>query len=286
MNYRRNVGISKHLLNVKVSSRKAKEDRKVMAGKVFALIMIISVSLTLTVFITKLVAKTMFYENERYTIRTIAIENPAEIPEESILQIAGVKTGDNLFALDLVELQKKLESIPRIKTANVARQLPDTLIIRLTERQPVARLVIWSGKFSAGHKVMDQYLVDDEGILLGLKQEMSSRYPILRGIGEGQKIQEGIELESPEALAACRLLKRLEFSPARSLVEITQVDVSHRDQVTLILADGGRIKMLSDFVDQHIERMEIILKYSQQQEKIVQTADLTVDRNVPVVFQQ
>ncbi len=285
MKYHRHSGVNRKLLNVKVVSRKVKEQKKEKAGKWLMLVLILSVSLTGTVVATKFIARKMFYENESYTIKHIQIDNLAQMNEAAIVKVAGVAPGDNLFALDMEGVRAKLEAIPHIKHAEVSRQLPDTLIIKLIERQPVARLGIWSGRVENGVRVIDQYLLDDESVVLGKKMISAPQYPFIVGIPKELKIEEGRALGIEEALAACKLLKRLETSPARSIAEVSQVDVSKRDQVTLILNDGARIKFLNGFVDEHIERLEVILNYTYQNEKILQTADLTVDRNVPVVFQ-
>ncbi|MDZ4743603.1 MAG: FtsQ-type POTRA domain-containing protein [Verrucomicrobiota bacterium] len=285
MNYRRSTGINPKLLNVKVTSRKKTTVKTQSSGKFLLVLVIVVFSLTATVLATKFLAQKMFYENESYTLQNIYIDNHAQMSQVEILQIAQVKKGDNLFALDLEEVRSKLEGIPHIKNAEVYRQLPDSLTIRLIERQPVARLGLWSGKVDNGVRVIDQYLLDDESVVMGRRPAQSPHYPFLVGLNEKQEIKEGMKLANPEAIAACKLLKRIDVSPARSIIEIVQIDVSKKDQVTLVLNDGARIKVLSQFVDEHIERLEAILNYTHQNEKILQTADLTVDRNVPVVFQ-
>lgn len=53
-----------------------------------------------------------------------------------------MKVDHNLFALDLARIKRDLELAPAIQSAAVERVLPHTLKIRVTEREPVAQIVV------------------------------------------------------------------------------------------------------------------------------------------------
>lgn len=56
----------------------------------------------------------------------------------SILAALGVRRGMPMLEIDLAAAQARLQALPWIRGADVERQLPDTLFIRLTEREPFA----------------------------------------------------------------------------------------------------------------------------------------------------
>lgn len=56
----------------------------------------------------------------------------------SILTALDVRRGMPMFDIDLAAAKARLEALPWIRTADVQRQLPDTLLIRLVEREPFA----------------------------------------------------------------------------------------------------------------------------------------------------
>lgn len=56
----------------------------------------------------------------------------------SILQALGVRRGMPMFDIDLAAAKTRLEALPWIRSADVERQLPDTLFVGLTEREPFA----------------------------------------------------------------------------------------------------------------------------------------------------
>ncbi len=73
-----------------------------------------------------------------------------------LLEAVGVDRGDPILWLDLVGLQARVAALPWVRSATVERQLPDTLIVRLQEREPLA---LWQrkGRFT---------LIDREGVAL------------------------------------------------------------------------------------------------------------------------
>ncbi len=63
----------------------------------------------------------------------------------------------NLFALDTARLRRSLLALPAVADARVAVELPDRLVVRLTERQPI---LVWA--------TADQrWLVDVSGVVIG-----------------------------------------------------------------------------------------------------------------------
>jgi len=68
--------------------------------------------------------------------------------------------GQNLLALDLEELQSRLESIPEIRGASVRRTLPDGLVVRVEPRQPRALLQAADGTF----------VIDRDGVVISASE--------------------------------------------------------------------------------------------------------------------
>ncbi|MGH7013122.1 MAG: cell division protein FtsQ/DivIB [Stellaceae bacterium] len=56
----------------------------------------------------------------------------------AILAALDVRRGMPMLAIDLAAAKSRLEALPWIRSADIERQLPDTLFVRLTEREPFA----------------------------------------------------------------------------------------------------------------------------------------------------
>lgn len=103
----------------------------------------------------------------------------------AVKEALGVSSGDPILALDLAAIQKKLQSIPEVKSVTVARHLPNRLSIALHERTPAA---LWQrdGK---------HMLVDAEGIVLASdKYHAQTPLPVIIGDDAPKHVQDLIAL--------------------------------------------------------------------------------------------
>ena len=83
------------------------------------------------------------FHNPAFAIQHIEIETDGILPRSQLRACAGVNIGDNLLALDLGRIQRDLEYLPWIQSAAVERVRPQTLRIRVTEREPIAQAVLF-----------------------------------------------------------------------------------------------------------------------------------------------
>jgi cell division protein FtsQ len=77
-----------------------------------------------------------------FRARQIDVEGERTLRTARVLRIAGVDDGTNVFHLDLGAIEAALRSSPWISDAVVERDLPSTIRIRITEREPLARVTI------------------------------------------------------------------------------------------------------------------------------------------------
>jgi cell division protein FtsQ len=77
-----------------------------------------------------------------FRARHFDVEGERRLTTPRVLRIAGVDSDTNVFHLDLGAVEAALRSSPWISDAAVERDLPSTIRIRITEREPVARVTI------------------------------------------------------------------------------------------------------------------------------------------------
>jgi cell division septal protein FtsQ len=77
-----------------------------------------------------------------FATRDIRIEGAATLTREDVLRLAGIGPGTNVFHLDADAVARALVADPWIATASVERHLPGTIVIRLQEREPIARSTV------------------------------------------------------------------------------------------------------------------------------------------------
>ena len=71
-------------------------------------------------------------------VGNVQVEGRGRASREAVLNAIAVTRGTPILAVDPADAKQRLEAVPWIRSASVERRLPDTLHIRLVERQPFA----------------------------------------------------------------------------------------------------------------------------------------------------
>ena len=102
----------------------------------------------------------------------IVVEGNRHLSRQAVLDLAGIVPGGNIFAVNLSRARKRLLTSGWIAAARVGRHIPDTLVVRLTERMPVVRLDL--GR---------QYLMGMDGrIIAEVPPGSDNRLPVVTGL--------------------------------------------------------------------------------------------------------
>ena len=227
-----------------------------------------------------LVMKETLYENPRFTLKTIRVEAREGAPRRQIVQAAKVMPGQNIMRFDLKQIQANVERLPYVSEAVVERQLPDTLVIKITERQPLARLVGRATELGAA----EVFYIDREGVVLRPRPgEALRNLPEITGL-RITEFEPGQRLDQKPVLAALNLLKMMELTPLRASLDISAVDVSPPLALQASTAQGGMIQFQYDHQSQQLQRLTEITDWARQRQRHVRTVDLTLNNNVPVTF--
>ena len=89
-------------------------------------------------------------------VDAVTVEGRGKTALDELREAIGVNRGDPILFLDLEEVRSRVADLPWVKSAVVERRLPDTLHVRLEEREPFVR---WQ---NGGRTV----LIDREGVIL------------------------------------------------------------------------------------------------------------------------
>jgi cell division protein FtsQ len=131
-----------------------------------------------------------------FTVQNVYAEGRRAVPAARVLKELRTGRGAPLLAFNAAAARRRLEALDWIKSATVERRLPDTIVVRIVERQPLA---IWQhdGRLA---------LIDREGTVFGADDV--ARYGHLPLV-----VGDGAPAEAPhlfDAIAAePRLFKRV-----------------------------------------------------------------------------
>ncbi|MDT8901674.1 cell division protein FtsQ/DivIB [Anaeroselena agilis] len=88
--------------------------------------------------LTVIVAAFLFINSTYFAVGTVVVEGNKYISTEDVFGIAGIPSEINIFRLNTTTIRNRLLHDLRIDQAEVARRFPATIVITVSERQPVA----------------------------------------------------------------------------------------------------------------------------------------------------
>lgn len=94
--------------------------------------------------------------NLGFTVQEILVVGRRETSRQDLLEAVELSRGAPILSFDLGLAKERLEALPWVREATIERMLPDTIILNLVERRPLA---LWQrqGRFS---------LIDQKGVII------------------------------------------------------------------------------------------------------------------------
>ena len=229
------------------------------------------------------------FNNDAFAVRDLDIQTDGSIPITQLRQWAGARPGDNLLALDLARIKRDIELAPMIESAAVERVLPHTLRVRVTEREPIARIKLPQLQ-PRGGVAMVSYFLDEGGHVIqplpapaDATAPDADSLPVLSGVN-ATELRPGSAVSSPKVFAALRLIAAFGSSPMSGLVEMQSVDVAGTEVLQVTTGQGGQITFALDRLDEQLRRWRAVHDYGQKTGRAIRTLDLSVANNSPVLW--
>lgn len=164
----------------------------------------------------------------RFRIASIEVKGNKFLSEGEVQELLGPAKGMNLLVADLDRLRANLAASPWVGGAVVRRKLPDTLLVDVTERFPIALADA------------DQlYVMDASGELIDLLGPRTSGFdlPVIRGLGGVS-----VEVRRDRARRASVLLDDL----GDLATEVSEISVDRAGDLMVVLRGDGSVLKLAD----------------------------------------
>jgi cell division septal protein FtsQ len=159
----------------------------------------------------------------RVSISGATFADTAQIRQDLQLPGGGGDTAgsSNVFQLTTEQMEQRLESIPSVLSANVEATLPNQLVVRIRERQPV---LVW-------HTANASWLVDPSGFVIASAASQQSGGTPLPVIDDLR--------QEPESLAPGAQLQKLDIDVARLLGGLTPSQLGSAASALVIAIDDS-----------------------------------------------
>jgi len=279
---------SEELLDVKLPSETEAPERGRAAAKYLVWALLLAAIGTAFWKGGQLALDRFIYKNPAFAIRQIDIATDGVLTTEAIRNWAKVRIGDNLLALDLMQVKRDLESQPCIDSVIIERALPRALRLRVIEREPVAQTLVMVPRPDG---TFDQsiFLFDEDGhvmrpldpVLQTQPPDPVDRLPMLLG-ARANELRPGARADSEQIRAALALLVEFERSPMYGLVDLQRINVSLPEILQATTSQGAEITFSLSNFGQQFRRWRAIYDMYEKTGRAVASLDLSVANNLPV----
>lgn len=210
-----------------------------------------------------------FLENDYFEVRHVEIATDGTLDAALVKEYAGVREGMNLFAVRPDAVRSNLLAVPVVASVSAGRRFPDTVVIEIAERTPVARL----GTRASGTPLA----ADATGHVLG-PSSVRADLPIVSGLRD-KALRPGDVIADPLMATALRILEICSRPDLRREMRVAQVDISSDTWITLALADGEQILLSHDGLETKLERFPLMRDAARRRGLDLTIYNMTSDAN-------
>lgn len=282
-----------HVLDVKLRSDQVRRTRLRVGAVTFGLLFGTVFGLYVLWRMGEWGLNRLVYQNAAFAVQQIDVVTDGVITTDQLRRWAGVKVGDNLFALDLAQVKRRLEMVPLVGDVSLERVFPKTLRIRVEERVPVAQVNVprqsrnGGVEFAVFHVDAAGYVMQplDPAQRSTALNATNAALPLLSGV-KLTELQLNRRVESPQVLAALDLLKAFDCSPMAGLVDLKRIDVGSPEVLVVTTGQSSEVTLgLGDF-DRQLRRWREIHDYGARNQRHLAALDLAVPNNIPARWQE
>jgi cell division protein FtsQ len=202
----------------------------------------------------------------------IEIAGNHNVSRSQLVDVFGADIARNIFSVPLDERRKQVEQIPWVESATVMRLLPDHVRVEITERRPVAYVMI-------GSRLA---LIDANGVVMD-KPAKGEKFPftVITGMTES----EPLSTRAPRMKIFTQMVADMDAGGTQYSKDFEEVDLSDPDDVKVFVreASGGVLLHLgsSNFQDRYKLYLANVAAWRQQVGQL-RSVDLRYDRQVIV----
>ena len=184
-----------------------------------------------------------------------------ELTEKDVLTLVEIKSGQNILAVNVDVLARRVAVNPWIKNVYVGREFPNRIVVDVRERNPIALV----------KQASDFYLMDSEGIIF---KKMSQGDEIDLAIITGINVQD--KTKSKLLSDTLSLLKV--FSGSNLYSFLGAISEAHIDEVfglSLLTDKGFYLKMGMDDFERKLRKLALVM--NDREKRGISSNSLTVD---------
>ncbi|MDI6785545.1 MAG: cell division protein FtsQ/DivIB [bacterium] len=171
----------------------------------------------------------------------------------------------NIFKIDLKDLSSYLQAqFIEIKKVIVERKLPNKIVIRIIEKEPLALV-------NTDYGIVN---VDKDGYVFIISQRGEDSYPIITGV-DSSKVRLRREIKDPKVKKVLGLINNIKSINSNLLDEFSEFNINRSSQIKAYTTQGGaRVFFGRDLSLNIVKKLLAIISYAEQKKENIEYIDL------------
>lgn len=219
-------------------------------------------------------------------IEHIKYQSNGIVEQSHAIQILGLTTESTFAKLDCQQMKQQLEAEPIIASARVLKERPNTLVIHVNERLPLAYVQMLN---SAGEVEPPQSLfIDASGYLFPVVEQQHT--PFLNSptwylkASDLEEFKAGAQVKESSYKPIVELLSEVNRYSLSEIPLIKSIQCPKDWKIVLSLATGTEVMMKNSEIASQVERLYQILEHARTTNRQVHSANVIPSKNPAVRF--
>lgn len=227
-------------------------------------------------------------DNPDFQLRAIDLNPNPVLDEPALVALTGLDLTSNLTRVNSTAMRETLLAHPAITAARIERHLPDTLVVRVTTRQPRA----WIAIPDAGIPIQRSagaLLIDGDGVPYPcpiLQLDDARALPVITLKSDSaQPLTPGTPMDHASLATCLRLLDSIAQHTPDLLPAIDTLDQPNAWSLRAITHQGTAATFGLRDHPRQLRRLAAALEHASRGDRPLATINLIPRENVPITFQ-
>ena len=268
-NRRKKVNVD-DILQVNARSQEQKRARTRWISAVVVLVVAVAGCAWVGVMSADWIQLQLFASNPLFSMRNLDIRTDGTLKPQELREQYNLQPGVNLFAINLEKIHADLLTWPVVRSVEIRRQLPDTLVLRVGERLAMALLV--TDKMSLP--------LDRDGHVL-VPRAATTRLPVITG-GQTPGLRPGLQITDAKIRDALNVLDLCEAMHLGEQVRVAIMNVSNPERLELRLVGGEQVFLARSRIEDHLRKLASTKKSLAERRQTASIIDCSLENSVSV----
>jgi hypothetical protein len=231
--------------------------------------------------------KKNFLANPAYELRSVKLSANNAFDESDVVAIAAIPLNESIFQISLSEVEQRIKDRPEVTSVSVRRELPGSIIIDLSVRQPFAWIECRALNMH-GRSRENGYVIDREGYLYpcpSKQYDAAVMLPVITVAAEDSSLLvPGQCVESKSMKRSIRLLTIAEQQVKSSLPWIDSIQPYQPWAMKVWTRDGIEAIFGLEEHQQQMENLLLSMRHASDKGMQIASINLIPERNLPVIL--